>query len=75
LPYPSYVDLDRFIDVDRLTGLDGFITDRLTRRLAAPADPKFYTGPFLLDAAAAGPAGVADRSICRGRARRMTITT
>lgn len=47
--YPSYKDLDPFIDVDRLAALDGFITDRLRRRLAATEDRRFYTGPFLLD--------------------------
>ncbi len=47
--YPSYKNLDPFIDVGRLTALDGFITERLGRRLAAAADRRFYTGPFLLD--------------------------
>lgn len=47
--YPSYKDLDPFIDVDRLKSLDGFITDRIERRLAAARDLQFYTGPFLLD--------------------------
>ena len=47
--YPSYKDLDPFIDVDWLTSLDGFITDRLMRRLDAANDRRFYTGPFLLD--------------------------
>ncbi len=47
--YPSYKNLDPFIDVARLTALDAFITERLGRRLAASADRRFYTGPFLLD--------------------------
>lgn len=47
--YPSYKDLDGFIDVDRLAGLDGFLTERLTARVAKAADRAFYTGPFLLD--------------------------
>lgn len=47
--YPCYKDLDPFIDVDRLKSLDGFITDRIERRLAAARDIPFYTGPFLLD--------------------------
>lgn len=48
--YPSYKDLDPFIDVARLAALDGFITDRLRARLASSADRQFYTGPFLLNA-------------------------
>ena len=48
--YPSYVDLDPWIDVERLTSLDGFIAERLMRRLAAERDLAFYTGPFLLNA-------------------------
>jgi hypothetical protein len=48
--YPSYKNLDPFIDVERLRGLDSFITQRLDRRLAAAGDRQFYTGPFLLDA-------------------------
>lgn len=48
--YPSYKDLDPFIDVERLKALDGFITEALRRRLAAAEDRRFYTGPFLLEA-------------------------
>jgi hypothetical protein len=50
--YPSYMDLDAFIDVDQLTGLDGFIAERLQARLAGAGaqDRQFYTGPFLLQA-------------------------
>jgi hypothetical protein len=47
--YPSYKDLDPFIDVARLKSLDAVIRDRLERRLRAPQDMSFYTGPFLLD--------------------------
>jgi hypothetical protein len=47
--YPCYMNLDSLIDVERLTNLDGFITDRLRKRLDASGDRKFYTGPFLLD--------------------------
>ncbi len=47
--YPSCKDIDPYIDVERLKALDGFISDRLRRRLAAAADRQFYTGPFLLD--------------------------
>ena len=47
--YPSYMDLDRFIDVPRLRALDGYIRERLERRLQSAKDLAFYTGPFLLD--------------------------
>jgi hypothetical protein len=50
--YPSYVDLDSFIDVKWLRSLDGYIRERLKRRLRAEADTKFYTGPFVLNGAA-----------------------
>ena len=46
--YPSYMDLDPFIDVGRLKALDGFVTERLTARLRASGDLAFDTGPFLL---------------------------
>jgi hypothetical protein len=50
--YPSYKNLDPFIDVARLAALDGFITQRLHQRLAAAGDRQFFTGPFLLDPSA-----------------------
>jgi hypothetical protein len=47
--YPSYKDLDPFIDVERLRSLDGYIGDKLRRRIAQEAaDTAFYTGPFQL---------------------------
>lgn len=46
--YPSYVDLDPFIDVARLKTLDAYLRERLERRLARGPDLRFYTGPFLL---------------------------
>ena len=51
--YPSYVDLDWLIDVPRLKALDGYIRERLERRIAAERDLAFYTGPFILEAGAA----------------------
>jgi hypothetical protein len=48
--YPSYKNLDQFIDVEQLKALDGFITERIQQRLAAARDIQFYTGPFVLDA-------------------------
>jgi hypothetical protein len=47
--YPSYVDLDEFIDVARLKALDHYLRERLERRIARARDLAFYTGPFLLD--------------------------
>ena len=48
--YPSYKSFDEFIDVERLKSLDGYITQRIKRRLQAQKDYKFYTGPYRLDA-------------------------
>jgi len=50
--YPSYKDLDPFVDVPRLRSLDGYIRERLERRLGEARDLAFFTGPFLLDASA-----------------------
>jgi len=47
--YPSYMDMDRFIDVARLRSLDAYVRERLERRLQTAKDLAFYTGPFLLD--------------------------
>jgi hypothetical protein len=47
--YPSYKDLDGFIDIEWLKSLDGYIAERIERRLAKARDLAFYTGPFLLD--------------------------
>jgi hypothetical protein len=46
--YPSYVDLDPFIDVVRLRALDPVIRERLQQRIDRERDLRFYTGPFLL---------------------------
>jgi len=46
--YPSYVDLDPFIDVARLRSLDLYIRERLQRRLERERDIRFCTGPFIL---------------------------
>lgn len=48
--FPSYKSFDEFIDVERLKSLDGYITQRIKRRLQSQArDYKFYTGPYRLD--------------------------
>ena len=39
--YPSFVSLDRFVDVDRLRSLDGFIADRIRAHIAAGKDSFF----------------------------------
>jgi hypothetical protein len=52
-PYPSYKNLDPYIDSERLKSLDSYLRERLERRLACERDLPFYTGPFLLDASAA----------------------
>ena len=47
--YPCYVDLDPFIDVDRLRALDDYVRTRLERRQKDAQDLAFYTCPYLLD--------------------------
>jgi hypothetical protein len=49
--YPSYKNLDPYLDIARLAALDDYVRARLERRLARDRDLSFYTGPFLLDAA------------------------
>ena len=49
IKYPSYKSFDEFIDVERLRSLDGYITQRIKRRLQANKDYRFYTGPYKLD--------------------------
>ena len=66
--YPSYKDLDPFIDVAQLTALNGFITERLERRLREAEDRRFYTGPFLLQADAPDRPGSRMVYLSRSRA-------
>ncbi|MGC2235723.1 MAG: hypothetical protein WA584_06155 [Pyrinomonadaceae bacterium] len=47
--YPCYKSFDEFIDVERLRSLDGYIMQRIRRRLNAQNDYKFYTGPYKLN--------------------------
>jgi hypothetical protein len=49
ITYPSYKSFDEFIDVEWLKSLDGYVTERVRRRLAAQQDFQFYTGPFTLE--------------------------
>jgi hypothetical protein len=46
--YPCYKSFDRFIDVEWLKSLDGYVTERVKRHLEAQQDYQFYTGPFRL---------------------------
>ena len=50
--YPSYKSFDAFIDVEWLKSLDGYISERLRRRVQSENDLAFYTGPYRLDDAA-----------------------
>lgn len=48
--YPSYKSFDEFIDIERLRSLDGYLTQKIKRRLNQPQeDLKFYTGPYKLN--------------------------
>ncbi len=55
--YPSYVDLDPFIDVARLRSLDDFMTERLRDHARQGAD-SFFLNQHRLDAASAYRPGV-----------------
>jgi hypothetical protein len=56
--YPSYKSFDEFIDVERLRALDGYIMQRIKRRLRERrGDYKFYTGPYKLNRAVADRPG------------------
>ena len=57
ITYPSYKSFDEFIDTERLRSLDGYLTQRLLRRLNTDQDLKFYTGPYTLAESAAGRPG------------------
>ena len=49
IEYPNYKSFDEFIDVERLRSLDGYITQRIKRRIQTQKDYQFYTGPYKLD--------------------------
>ncbi len=53
IKYPSYKSFDEFIDVAWLKSLDGYVTERIEKRLAAESDLQFYTGPFVMGEKAA----------------------
>jgi hypothetical protein len=66
--YPSYMNLDPFINVDQLRALNGFLKDRIKARLVSVEDRAFYTGPFLRDSGAASLPG--SRMVYLSRSRR-----
>lgn len=47
--YPSYKSLDEFIDIERLRSLDGYMTQKIKRRVNTQEDLRFYTGPYRLN--------------------------
>ncbi|HEX8748601.1 MAG TPA: hypothetical protein VF717_15625 [Pyrinomonadaceae bacterium] len=49
ITYPCYKSFDEFIDVEKLKSLDGYITERIQRHIAAQNDLKFFTGPYRLN--------------------------
>lgn len=49
IQYPCYRSFDEFIDVQRLTSLDGYVTQRIEQHLAHQRDIPFYTGPYRLN--------------------------
>lgn len=55
--YPSYKSFDEFIDVERLRSLDGYIKQRIRRRLETQEDLKFYTGPYTINGTEPGRPG------------------
>ena len=52
ITYPCYKSFDEFVDLARLKSLDGYITERIERRLATERDTPFYTGPYRLEKSA-----------------------
>jgi hypothetical protein len=48
IAYPCYKSFDEFVDAGRLRALDGYVRERVNRRLQAQNDLRFYTGPFRL---------------------------
>lgn len=65
--YPCYKDLDDQLDVAWLKSLDGYIRERIQRRLPVAKDLAFYTGPFLLDDASPRLPGSRMISLSRSR--------
>ena len=49
ISYPCYKSFDEFIDVEKLKSLDGYIAERIKRRISAQQDYQFYTGPYRLN--------------------------
>jgi hypothetical protein len=48
ITYPCYKSFDDLIDVGRLRSLDGYIAEKIQRRIKTQRDLQFYTGPYKL---------------------------
>ena len=57
IKYPCYKSLDEFIDVERLTSLDGYITERIRRHISARQD-SYFLNQHRLDPSAPYAPGV-----------------
>ncbi|MEJ7847035.1 MAG: hypothetical protein WKF92_02985 [Pyrinomonadaceae bacterium] len=57
ITYPSFKSFDEFIDTERLRSLDGYIKQRIKKRLLEREDDKFYTGPYKLSSSASDRPG------------------
>ena len=58
ISYPSYISMDRFVDVQRIRSLDGYIRQRVKRHILEHQDDQaFYTGPYRLDGTGGGRPG------------------
>ena len=64
--YPSYKSLDEFIDIDALRSLDGFLTERIERHIAAEQD-SFFLNEHRLDDATPYRPGVREIWLTRTR--------
>ena len=49
IEYPSYKSLDEFVDVERLKSLDGYIAERIRRRIASKNE-EYFLNAYRLDA-------------------------
>lgn len=47
--YPCYKSFDEFIDIQRLKSLDGYIADRIERRIEKQTEDYFLNVNFLLE--------------------------
>jgi hypothetical protein len=66
ITYPCYKSLDEFIDVGRLRSLDGYITERIERHIAARQDD-FFLNQHRLDSRSPYVTGVREVWLTRTR--------